>query len=505
MKRFISSITALVMAAAISASVPFTCFAENSSYTLDGKISDNINDNDYDSRAATVKTYIYENGSGNITRVEYIDGDVVVEEYTCFGQLLSSVSIEAELPVFGGFYAGSDYNFLVYGQNNTEESNDTEILRVVKYSKDFERIKAVGIAGGNTTEPFRSGSLRMTEADGMLYIHSCHRMFASDDGYNHQANMSCSFTIDGLVPKDVVFGVYTESSGYVSHSFNQYIQNDGSDLFRLDHGDAFPRSLTITKTPLSGSMTDCQYKSVFDISGAIGNNNTGVSAGGFELSDNNCIIAGNSVDQSAGDLDAVRNIFVNITDKSLSSSKTIFLTDYSDSSLVTYTPQLIKADGNHFVVMWNEYNESTGKSSVKALAIDESGNIVIPETEVPVKISDCNPVMCSDKTARWFVSDGSEVKMYALDPYDLNAVSVETGDVNGDGYFDAVDASLVLSEYARLSTGGDFSFSQEQITAADVDKNGKIDASDASKILMYYSYLSTGGKILNMDEWLKTI
>lgn len=67
------------------------------------------------------------------------------------------------------------------------------------------------------------------------------------------------------------------------------------------------------------------------------------------------------------------------------------------------------------------------------------------------------------------------------------------GDVNNDLAVDASDASMVLAEYSRLSTGGDSSFTDKQIISANVNKDSAIDAADASDILVYYSAISTGG------------
>ena len=68
------------------------------------------------------------------------------------------------------------------------------------------------------------------------------------------------------------------------------------------------------------------------------------------------------------------------------------------------------------------------------------------------------------------------------------------GDVNSDNSVDAGDASEVLMEYSRMSTGFAGKFTDKQKKAGDLDGNGKIDATDATMILQYYSYLSTGGK-----------
>ncbi len=66
------------------------------------------------------------------------------------------------------------------------------------------------------------------------------------------------------------------------------------------------------------------------------------------------------------------------------------------------------------------------------------------------------------------------------------------GDVNIDGKVDSADASLVLSEYGLIQTGGTLTFTEAQKKSADVNKDGKTDSSDASKILEYYGAVSTG-------------
>ena len=76
------------------------------------------------------------------------------------------------------------------------------------------------------------------------------------------------------------------------------------------------------------------------------------------------------------------------------------------------------------------------------------------------------------------------------------------GDINGDGAVDSSDASLVLVEYAAMSTGGTTTLSEKQKNAADVNSDDTEDASDASKILEYYAYCSTGGKETDMQKWL---
>ncbi len=67
-------------------------------------------------------------------------------------------------------------------------------------------------------------------------------------------------------------------------------------------------------------------------------------------------------------------------------------------------------------------------------------------------------------------------------------------DVNFDGIVNAVDASMVLTEYAATSAGGETTFSKTQVFVADTDHDGNITAVDASHILSSYSLAMAGSE-----------
>lgn len=186
-------------------------------------------------------SYLYENSSGGLTRVEYTGGQVVVENYTSSFAFVDSRTIQPELPIWGGFFAGETYNFLIFGQNNPAESDSTEVIRVVKYDKNWKRLGAASLKGANTVIPFDAGSLRCDEYGGYLYIRTCHEMYTSDDGLNHQANITMAVRQSDMTITDSFYDVMNIGSGYVSHSFNQFIlvDEDGK-IITLDHGDAYP-------------------------------------------------------------------------------------------------------------------------------------------------------------------------------------------------------------------------------------------------------------------------
>lgn len=196
---------------------------------LSGAASKNISANNYSVWSSVSNSYLYENSDGTLTRVENTSANVIVENYSADGsELLSSKKINKELTIFGGAFAGKDNNYMVFGQKNTGESDDTEVVRVVKYDKNWNRISECKINGANTYIPFEAGSLRMIELEGKLYVYTCHQMYAeeSDPDVHHQANMLFTLDEDTMTVADSMYAVSNLSEGYVSHSFNQFIKTD---------------------------------------------------------------------------------------------------------------------------------------------------------------------------------------------------------------------------------------------------------------------------------------
>ena len=217
-------------------------------------VSDNINANTYPGAgisggyyAATVRSYLFDNGNG-LTRVEYLGNNrIIVEDYTSSFQLRSSRTIPFELSIWGGFFAGQNYNFFVFGQKNDAENDSVEVVRVVKYDKSWNRLGQASVYGANTKVPFDAGSLRCAESAEMLYIHTCHTMYKHTDGINHQANMNLVVRQSDMQVMKTGHGIggYT---GCVSHSFNQFILFDQSGrLVTADHGDGSPRALEVIR------------------------------------------------------------------------------------------------------------------------------------------------------------------------------------------------------------------------------------------------------------------
>lgn len=469
--------------------LPHTKSAADGIKTTTGASSINLSANNYSVWSSTVNSYLTKNEDGTLTRGEHIrNKGFVIEHYSADFQLLDSQTISDELKLFGGYYSGSDYNFLVYGQSNPDNDDSVEIMRVVKYSKNWEKLDSKSIYGENTYIPFDAGSLRMTETAGKLYIHTCHEMYTSSDGLNHQANMT--FVLDENTLK--VLDSYSDvmnlaQAGYVSHSFNQFICTDGKSVYRVDHGDANPRAVAITKCDVDGKITDVRYNYAYSILGGIGDNATGVSVGGFALSKQNCIIAGNSVDMTDENnysASGQRNVFVTILSKDLDVKSTIFLTKHTEKDGISVrTPQLVALNEEQFLVMWEEV-DSEHNITVKAVTINSEGTATSKVETLNYRLSDCQPIFnTSNQCVQWYASNNTALTFYTLDPYGLsenNTLETLYGDVNLDGEIDITDCVLLN----KCLTGA-VKLNKTAKRNADVDQNNEIDTSDTIYLLQF--------------------
>ena len=81
---------------------------------------------------------------------------------------------------------------------------------------------------------------------------------------------------------------------------------------------------------------------------------------------------------------------------------------------------------------------------------------------------------------------------YPISEKKAEAPVYTSGDVNGNGIIDGIDASIVLTAYSIASVKGTSPLTSAQSEAADVTKDGVVDGKDASRILSYYAAASAG-------------
>lgn len=445
-------------------------------------VSANINRQDYLTYGATVKSYLYVNGQGGLTRVEYINNQVVVEDYDGSFALLSSRTVPAELPLWGGFFAGTEYNFLIFGQQNPSEDDGTEVIRVVKYSKDWQRLGQASLKGANTTIPFRSSSLRCCEYGGYLYIRTGHQMYKSNDGLNHQSNLTMAVKQSDMSISDSYYKVMNIGYGYVSHSFNQFVMVDQSGkLVALDHGDAYPRSAVLVRynaDAKNGRFTGraygawCENSNVQTFAGKAGANNTGASLGGLAETAGGYVTAYN-YDGAAGT--AARGIYLGYTSKSGLSSKTRALT----AAAGVTTPVLAPTGLSGGYILWNEKNGYTVSDTLCYAAYSDGGSTGAIQTAA-APLSDCQPVYFNGGVV-WYVTDGSAPTFYTLDGSGVKAAAATAGKapqapavpsaLSGGLSVNAMLAAPTFSESTAVKTdGGLYGWGSKAINMGVADK-----------------------------------
>ena len=370
--------------------------------------------------------YLNARADGTFERIEYIRGVVVREVYDSSYRLKSQKKIKCELSLFGGYYSGEKYNYLVFGQSNPKESKSKEVIRVVKYDKNWKRLKACSIKGANTYTPFEAGGLSMTETAGKLYIHTCHTMFKSSDGYHHQAN--CTFVVneDSMKLVDSYYDVMNLSAGYVSHSFAQQIATDGTYIYRADLGDAYPRGIALTATEVSKKVGEpAMYGTIISIPGYAGNNYTGYTLNDLKLGDNNYILTGTGI---KSEKTSVKNVYINAGSKTSLQKDASWITNYTAKDKITViNPKLVKISGSQFLLLWEEKNTKKNTYTTKMVLLDEAGNKASAIYSSSLALAMCEPVVTKSGTVIWYVTNNDSPVF--VDPYQLSKVQSKTKSV----------------------------------------------------------------------------
>ena len=383
----------------------------------------------YSRSASPIGSYLVDIGNGNMMRVQsdYDSSNIYVEYYDSQYNVTGVRQLAPELPIYGGFYSGGDAYYIVTGQKNEEESDTVECYRITKYDKNWNRIGSAGLYDCNTFLPFRAGCVRMTEADGYLFVRTSHQMYLSSDGLRHQANVTIQFDENKLVITDSYTDVMNSKYGYVSHSFNQFIKTEGNHLVAVDHGDAYPRSIVLTEyqtdftngqfiSNMNYWKNPCKSTDLFEFTGEIGDNATGASVGGFEVTDSAYLVAANSINQEDTSDDRSRHDYRNvcIVGKSKRDGHTFvnWLTNL-EGDLSATTPYLVKINDNKYLVMWSYQKRSVG--AIDYTYIDADGSQISPVYTMNGMLSDCEPVYIND-TVVWYTSDSDgNVTFYGVD------------------------------------------------------------------------------------------
>ena len=432
-KRMLSIVLSGAMAVSTAVSAgSFSAFAVAQCVAYSGS---NVNDQDYVQWSDTVKSYLTVCDNGNYMRVQSgaIKGKLLVEYYSSDFEPLSTKLIDNELPIFGAFYDSGNNYYVLSGQENPKQNDSLEVFRITKYDKNWNKIKSCGLYGANTTVPFDAGSARMTHSGDHLLVRTCHKMYKSSDGNNHQANVTIEVDMPSMTITDSYTGVMNVDYGYVSHSFNQFIKTDGNHIVALDHGDAHPRSAVLVKYN-SDFTTGKFFPSYFDKVSNIDvvtypeytsghYNYTGAAIGGFDVSSSSYIVAQSTVDLDYINTSETRNVYVSAVSKDLSTNKLNKITSYAEGTASASAPQLVKINNNSFLLLWAR------DTKVSCVKLNADGTVNGSIHTFEGSLSDCQPVIKNGR-AVWYVYDKNNVTFNSLNLSnldDIKTVDVKTG------------------------------------------------------------------------------
>ena len=432
-KRMLSIVLSGAMAVSTAVSAgSFSAFAVAQCVAYSGS---NVNAQDYVQWSDTVKSYLTVCDNGNYMRVQSgaIEGKLLVEYYSSDFEPLSTKLIDNELPIFGAFYDSGNNYYVLSGQENPKQNDSLEVFRITKYDKNWNKIKSCGLYGANTTVPFDAGSARMTHSGDHLLVRTCHEMYKSSDGNNHQANVTIEVDMPSMTITDSYTGVMNVDYGYVSHSFNQFIKTDGNHIVALDHGDAHPRSAVLVKYNsdfTTGKFFPSYFEQVSNIDvvtypeyTAGHYNYTGAAIGGFDVSSSSYIVAQSTVDLDYINTSETRNVYVSAVSKDLSTNKLNKITSYAEGTASASAPQLVKINNNSFLLLWSR------DTKVSCVKLNADGTVNGSIHTFEGSLSDCQPVIKNGR-AVWYVYDKNNVTFNSLNLSnldDIKTVDVKTG------------------------------------------------------------------------------
>lgn len=305
---------------------------------------------------------------------------------------ISERTLDYELSAFGGYYSGENYNYLVYGQSGS--SAGTEIYRIVKYDKAFNRIASLSVPYEDcyTVTPFDCGNVSIAESGNKLIVYTAR---TRPDG--HQSNIALRINTETMTIDDS-YGMGSISDVHVSHSFRQIVKYDGDTPVYVDLGDGYPRAVCLQK---SGLMT-----TMLNVDGQFGDNVTDTDVSGLEITDTGYLVVGTQVGNYCN------NIYLSYAEKGKTTAKVLGLTTsstYNYSSVCN--AKIIKISDGLFAVMWNCFD---GGGSVNYVMVNGQGELLSGLKSLPgAELTQCEPIL-DDGKVTWVKYSNGKREVYSL-------------------------------------------------------------------------------------------
>lgn len=415
-------------------------------------------------------------GDGSCSVVWEKDGQLQVETFDAAGGSGGWTSggvrtLPAELPIFGGFYVGEDGCYAAYGQENKEESDSKEVYRIVKYDRNWNRVGAASITGGEsyTIQPFHAtDNTAMAEEDGILVLHTARLRYLTSDGLNHQSNFTARIRTSDM---SVLETSEVFPANHVSHSFSQdVIFADGAPVY-ADLGDAYPRAFAV-------SQSNGAQQAVLPFYGAIGENATCASLGGLAASDGYYLLAGASApqtDAASWRTDRMNALLAVVPKDGFPKGKADiqWLTSFTNGSQWVQDVRLVAVNDNTFVVFWQSTDSDYKAGALCYAVFDGQGRQTGSTRTLENGLIPTGNVLVNNGELCWVRPDGKDLYSYlnsSTSELVLYRVSVDANEATGSAQvsFDLTPSTLELmvggkGEKLTASSSG-VSGTQPQIT-----------------------------------------
>lgn len=356
-------------------------------------------------RSASSESFLYVNEDGGVTIVQYAgkSNGLSVSEYDSQLNFLNCRTVPLpNITKWGGFCAGEDHNYVLYGVPGWLEENGS--LNLVQYDKDWNEVARTHLNASNTSSLFNN-DVDMVEANGRVSIITQHT-FSEGTARGHVANMHLEFSVNGLscVLQNATVGGY---DGYTSHSFRPEIVAAGSKLYTFDRSDSYPGPYLLKAvfegSLASGSMSSIQ-RMAFNDWGSAGN---AVAAG-----DEGALLAYNYAPGTEDN--TATNVYLHYT--SPAGSNTVQVTTTGGAG----TPLVGAVNESSGFVLWNpdiRYFEEEGDTLHYAVYAVNGGNVTVGRTFTAEGhyLSDCDPIPF-DGGLLWYTIEKGDVVFHQLKP-----------------------------------------------------------------------------------------
>lgn len=455
-RNIIKRLTAIMMIIAVfGVSIQSSAASYVSYHPSTSKIySNNIHEHNYNGTTKVSNSYMCTGTDGTVTRVENFGDVILIEKYNSKYQIVMQGTVKFELSKFGGFYSGSAYNYILFGQDNPDQKKDKEVLRLVRYTKDWRRVDSASWYDCNTTTVFDGCNSSFCESNGYIYARFGHTTYKDGDGFKHQSVMAlCYNNATGKIEAD--FNTVSGADwGSIENIGATYMESNAGKISFVDHSLTKPYSVllsaynnTIGKDVIKGGA---KFLAKFGARDALTTDIPEFTIGGISSSPQQYIVVGTTrpFDGSSANM----NVFIETVPKSsmtYGSVKVSYATGHAYGVTDTaMTPYIVKINESLFAVLWEERKGYSDEGKVHYMYIDGYGQRIGDTAVIDGCLSDCQPVVFG-KDIVWYTTNGNSVKIYSIPS---SASNVTTNNYSTNTTVNKADFSVVYDYNYYMNT-----------------------------------------------------